>query len=488
MKVLLGWFGIIWQRFYTFKWVLGGVICFYVLMSAWYGMMAVVKHSHYETLADLAIFNQGIWQYSQVSFPWSTFHLERWFLGDHFHPILILLAPFYWIYSGEEVLLVLQPFVLLLAIIPLFLIGYRLTESLFFACAVCFAYAFYLPTQNTLFYDFHEIVFLSPLFAWAYWYYLVGKKWWMSGLLLLLLFVKEEVGFFVATFGLYLMCLGKEWRWWGLGWMIAGGAYSLATMYWLIPAIGGNYLYFDYGSSGETPLAVVMTLIGDPGKLGPLFFSPATKIETLKLTYWPWAYLPLFSPLSLLLAFEQFFTRFLDLRTVVRWTLAYHYSAPMTVVMSIGTIWAVGFYTRWVPAYRKTMIVLIGVCLVILTRIEQINRSAVLLVIYPQFWQRQPWMDTLDEAIAMVPPGVSVATQNNLSPHLSTRRVIYFLDKKDLAEYVVVDFRKGQSPYNFFGEDAWQAAEKQVKDELAQGVYEIVYQKEEVYVLRKQAK
>src|SRR5688572_22748721 len=86
------------------------VIFYYLFSSSVYGIASLVKHSHFETFTDLAVFNQGIWQYSKFENPFITLHLNRYFLGDHFHPIVALLAPFYWIFPKAETLIFIQPF------------------------------------------------------------------------------------------------------------------------------------------------------------------------------------------------------------------------------------------------------------------------------------------------------------------------------------------------------------------------------------------
>jgi len=459
-------------------------IVFFLIISSVYAVMSLVKHSHYETFADLGIFNQGIWQFSRFEWPIITFHLNKPFLGDHFDPILIVLAPFYWIYSSEKTLLFLQPFIILSAIIPLYLISYRLTKSILFSFSILIAYSFYLPLQYTIFYDFHDIVFVPPLFAWVYYFYLQNRKLLISLFLILLLLTKEEVGFFVATFGLYLLIFQKKWRLFGLSWVFIGIAYSLFVMHILIPAIGGNYGYFNYGKSGNTPTDVLVNFLKQPSDFLLLFYDNPIKKETLIQTFRPFAFLPLISPLSLLLSAEQFASRFIDLRNVVRWTIGYHYSAIMTIIVSLGTIWSANFYTRFLPKYRKIILILLSLIILTSTRVEQINRSAVLLIKRPQFWARDTWMDYIDKSLKMIPSNRSVATQNNIISHLSTRKNVYALNDMDKAEYILVDFHEGQSGYNFFGDENWKIIENKIRTGIKDGKYLIVYNEADVFLLK----
>jgi len=462
-----------------------GAVLFFVLISSVYAVMSVVKHSHYETFGDLGIFNQGIWQYSLLKFPMSTFHLNRPFLGDHFHPLLAALAPFYWIYASEKTLLFLQPFLILSAIIPLYLIGYRLTKSVFFSHCVIIAYSMYLPLQHGIFFDFHEIALVPPLFAWAYYFFLEKKPKALSLFLILLLLVKEEMGFFVAAFGIYLLFF-KFWRRFGLFFIFFGALYSLFVISYLIPKIGGGYIYLGYGQVGQTPLEVGLNFLKDPLKFLSLFVDSPVKRATIRDTFWPFAYLPLFSPPGFILSFEQFFTRFVDQINDTRWTTAYHYSLIEAIVLPIGTYWTVGYFTNFLPKYKKLIIVLLGILLVFLTRIEQINASMVLLVKRPQFWARTTWMDDLDRAITLIPKDASVATQRNLISHLSTRKNIYPLFNLDKQpDYVLADFHPGQSSYNYYAIDTWRELREEIDEATSSGTYQSLFSRNGTYLLKK---
>lgn len=459
------------------------IILYFIAISSVYAVMSLVNHSHYQTFSDLGVFNQGIWQYSRLKWPVSTFHLNRPFLGDHFDPILMLLAPFYWINSNEKTLLFMQPFIMLSAIIPLYMISLRLTESKLFGFTMALAYSFFLPVQYTIFYDFHDIVFVPPLFTWAYYFYLRNRKLWVSLFFILLLLTKEEVGFFVAAFCLFLLLFQKKWRMFGGAWLLISVMYSLTIMHVVIPAIGGSYLYFNYGNAGNTPGEVAFKFLANPIQYIHLFYDRPVKIETLKMTFWPFAYLPLLSPVGIILSLEQFASRFLDLRNVARWVIGYHYSAVMTIVVAIGTIWTVGFYTKFFPKYRKYLLIGASIIILALTRVEQINRSAVLLFKRQQFWARQSWMNYIDKAIRLVPKDAPVAAQNNIISHLSTRKYVYPLNQMDKAKYILVDFHKGQSDYDFYGYENWVAVENAIRTGIKDGKYKTIYNEGDVFLV-----
>ena len=473
------------------------VILYFLGISSVYALMSVVKHSHYGTLGDLGIFNQGIWQYSRLIWPIISFHLNGPFLGDHFHPIVAFLAPFYWLWPREETLLVLQPFVMLSAIIPLYLISRKLTKSVFFSLAVILGYSFYIPLQYTIFYDFHEIVFLPPLFAWAYYFFINKKKFLTAFFLFLCLLVKEEVGFFVATFGLYLLIFKKNWRLFGLAWLISGIGWSLAMIYWVIPGLAGApYRYFVLGDLGKTPIEIIRNIATNPKVLIDLMTNSEIKLDTMYRTFYPFGFLPLGSIFGLVMSYQQLFFRFMSSQYPTRWTLAYHYSAPMAIIVSIASIETASVIANTVKqsskrlprflrslAMTRFIFIFLGILIILFTRLDQINRSAVLLIKRQIFWDRAPYMDSLDKAIKLIPPNASVAAQNNLISHVSTRQKVWTIRDIDKGEYLLFDFHQGQSSYNFLGQEIWDKYEKIIKDAIKTGKYKVVFNEGEVYLL-----
>ena len=95
-----------------------------VAAAAWYSWISLFRHDHFGSNAfDLGIQDQTIWGYSRLQVIPNTLVGIPNLLGDHFHPILVVLAPFYWIWDTPRVLLVAQAILLAVAGIPVFLWG-----------------------------------------------------------------------------------------------------------------------------------------------------------------------------------------------------------------------------------------------------------------------------------------------------------------------------------------------------------------------------
>src|SRR5712692_6728154 len=97
-----------------------------VVAGAAYASISVFRHEHYASNAfDLAVQDQTVWGYSRFEFIYNTVLGIPNLLGDHFHPILMVLAPFMWIWNSAGVLLVAQAILLALAGIPIYFWGER---------------------------------------------------------------------------------------------------------------------------------------------------------------------------------------------------------------------------------------------------------------------------------------------------------------------------------------------------------------------------
>src|SRR5438046_9592808 len=84
-----------------------------------YASISVYRHQHYASNAfDLAVQDQTVWGYSRGEFISNTVLGIPNLLGDHFHPILVTLAPFMLIWNSAEALLVAQPVLVAVAGLP----------------------------------------------------------------------------------------------------------------------------------------------------------------------------------------------------------------------------------------------------------------------------------------------------------------------------------------------------------------------------------
>ena len=169
---------------------------------------------------DLGIFSQIADRYAHFEAPVVTILGEDFnALGDHFHPLLILLGPVYALFPTPFSLLVVQNllFAVSVYVVTRFAMGELGRTS---GLLLGGAYALSWGLQSAVEAQFHAISLAVPLLALAIVALLSRRWWWAAVLVMPLVFVKEDLGLTVALFGLIL---AVQWRsWWGLGVLVVG--------------------------------------------------------------------------------------------------------------------------------------------------------------------------------------------------------------------------------------------------------------------------
>jgi uncharacterized membrane protein len=171
-------------------------------------------------------------------------------LGNHFEPVLLLLAPLYWIFPSVAVLFAVQALALSSAMIPLYCISKRILQDRLLVFSVLAAYFLSRGIQGAGMFEFHTDCFLPLLVFYAYYFLIDGRMrgtvWMCLGMLL----CKENSAFLIAGLGIFAFTR-KESRRFG-GFLIAGAvAFWIAVTKFLVPFFLGdggteNYQYLAW--------------------------------------------------------------------------------------------------------------------------------------------------------------------------------------------------------------------------------------------------
>jgi len=429
-----------------------------LFFSAIYAFMSVNNHRLFETQGwDLAVFDNGMWQWSRFKFPFSSFHNLPW-LADHFHLILVTLTPFYWIWSDARVLLIAQAFLISFGALPLYYLSKKVTKNRLFSLTIILGYLLYFSLQWHMFSGFHELTFL-PITLGGVMYFWEKRSWklyWIFFALALL--VKEEVGFLLAAFALWEAIVNRKERRVAIVSLAVGLGFSLLMIYKVMPAIGDQpYRHLGYGTFGETPHEVFVNVIKNPLIIFKVFTDSSVKMNTIFTNFWPWAFLPLFSPATLIPAFQQYAIRFLDYVKVIRWTPYFAYSLPIATISAWGSIYGfkniLVFSKKRLRKYSGLIGIAIPLGLFSLILIEQIALHAPINSIFKRaFYRTEVWMENNQQILSCVPQGVSVSAQNSLAAHISHREKINIFPEglTQGYEYILVDLHPGQDENNFY--------------------------------------
>lgn len=340
-------------------------------------------------MADVAEYDQAISGYAHFIGPHSPFvgmfgdpnNAGGLQLSDHFTPLLVVLAPFYWIHDGPQTLLIETGVLAALPMIPLWMFTRRAVGSFRLAGSVAgylaiVAYGFSWPLQEALWFQFHEVFLAIPIMVWMIERAQAGRLRQAALVSLLLLGVKDDLGFVVAVFGVYLATKDKSLLDWArflrataraprsaiavlrrhdrlllLALVPIGLGMVLLVNRVLLPYFGGSPTRnFTYTEFGATPTAALHTILGNPGTVFHTILNSPVKHRTLHMLLRPVLGLCLLSPLSLM-AVPLLLERFLSVNTLY-WMMPYHYNAFLLPLIFCGAIDGAARLTRWVTDPR----------------------------------------------------------------------------------------------------------------------------------------
>ena len=179
-----------------------------VVIGAW--VMIYYSIVQWETMKpvpswDLAIFSELAKAYAHFQTPIVPVKGDGYnLLGDHFHPILILLGPIWRLFPTPLSLLITQDLLLAFSAWPLTRLASRLTNQ-WVAGGLGLVYVLSWGMQGAVAAQFHEIAFAMPLLAYASVAF-VERRWgavtaWSVPLVL----VKEDMGLTVLMIGVAVM-------------------------------------------------------------------------------------------------------------------------------------------------------------------------------------------------------------------------------------------------------------------------------------------
>lgn len=159
---------------------------------------------------DLGIFTELAQQYATIRAPIVDIKGPNYnLLGDHFHPLLVLLGFVYHFFPSGLTLLIVQNFLFALSSVPLTRYARRRLGSKL-GVLVGVAYVLSFGLSEAVKSQFHEIAFAVPLLAYGLVSWAEGRKRAAIIELGLLVFVKEDLGLTLVAFGLI-----ELWIQWG---------------------------------------------------------------------------------------------------------------------------------------------------------------------------------------------------------------------------------------------------------------------------------
>ena len=294
-----------------------------------YTVESVMRHAQFKTSVDITIFQQAIANYATGRTPNVLVKSQEPFniLGDHFSPIMMLLAPFYRIWPSVLTLLVAQALFLAIGVHVVTRVGVRRLGGLGYYLGLSFALSWGI--LKVVDFDFHEACFAVAFLALALEALLDERLGWMLGWCAALLLVKEDTPLYIAGIAL-VFAAQRRWRW-AAGLMTASVLAFVVLTSVIIPALSftGTYTYFAGGEQAG-PLAMVGVLIGNLFSLNGIALLGALAVT---------AAFGLRSPLILVML-PTLLARLSSQREVYL-EMRFYYDGPLMVVCLLALVVAV---------------------------------------------------------------------------------------------------------------------------------------------------
>ncbi|CAG6399399.1 DUF2079 domain-containing protein [Streptomyces cocklensis] len=302
---------------------------------ALYAALSLSRYRRMETMSwDLGIFEQAVRGYAHLHAPVADLKGPGFdVLGDHFSPIIALIAPLYRLFPTSATLLVAQALLFALSVVPVTGAAARLLGR-GRGLAVGAAYGLSWGVQRAVDFDFHEIAFAVPLLAFSL-AAVLRRRWRTAmGWAVSLVLVKEDMGAAIVMIGAVVWLRaghdtvrgtkgGGYVRTWALGLAAFGAVASAWEVSWLIPAFHGpgydalNHINGDGTLTSHVP--------------------PATALRTVLWILLPaGGLLALRSPL-LLVVLPTLGWRFLSYYPE-NWGTAWHYNAVLMPVVFLAAV------------------------------------------------------------------------------------------------------------------------------------------------------
>lgn len=416
---------------------------FAALVGILYTAHSLLRFRNFEAKGyDLGIFDQAVRQYALFRPPIVPIKASDFMLlGDHFHPILALLAPFYWLWPDPRVLNLVMIGLLLATVAPVYLFTRRRLGHVP-ALLTSGVLLLFWPFQSLVNWDFHEIVLAVPLVAWIIFALDTRRFWWVVFLSIPLLGVREDMGATVLGIGVVLVLK----RQWGRGILLSAiGLIGFAVVYGVVmphlsAAQPNARSYWEYSALGASAGAALVFVLTHPLKTFLHLFDQPLKGLWWLITFVPFGLLSLASPYVIIGA-PIVLSRMLSDRLNV-WAPVYQYDSvliPIFLLAFIDTL------SKLVKRFGLKRLAIVGPAIPLAV---SVIGTLFIPALFPlqrtltgQNWAMPDHAKALQRAVDSIPSGVCVEATDNAVPHLSNRSYVglFHVLTPDLASWAVVD-------------------------------------------------
>ena len=499
------------------------VLLLWILILAYIAYFSYFSILRYKTLYasyyDLGIMHQTVFntykaistgdysRFLELTNPLNSEQIKR--MAIHNDPLLALLAPFYFIHSGPETLLILQSIFSAIGAFALFNIGKEVFRKNKYVEAIAFVFAvsylLYNPLQRANTFEFHAVVFATSGLLFMFYFWLVKRYWWSFVFFILSLLAKEQIALVTMMFGLYILILNLRVKKlkpksinkidlnFGILLIILSLIWFILSVFYIIPLFRGGHHFATerYSELGDSPAKAILNVVTNPLILSRYFFRLETWSYVINLLS-PVGLLSLLAPLQLAMAVPEFAINILSQNGRMRY-LIYHYTAVITPFVFISALYGMrnlltlknskpgGLFKKLGDAgMTKLLIIYLLFFTLYLAYMKGPLPFAKGKNIHPFKYVAKEWRDTAFWGRTLKDENLKISTTGQLSPYFTSRRYFYtFSDRYKLADYVIVRLNE---IYNYPEKNELIP---QYEDLIQNQNYRLIYQRENFEVYKK---
>ena len=451
----------------------------YQTLWAHYFDLGIMHQTVYNTF--MALKTGDYTRFLELTNPHGFDQVKR--MAVHNDMILALLAPFYFLYSGPETLLIIQSIATGLGALAVYGISKIILEkkqnvrliSLFFS----FAYLMYPPLQRANQFDFHAVVLATPLLLFMYFFYL--KKKYIVSLLIALtvMLTKEQVGLTIAFFGIYIILQNiiqvirdkknkfnnKEFVF-GAILILIGVAWFGVSMMIIIPYFrsGAHFALNYFGDFGDSPKGIFVGLMSKPILIFQYLFRKDA-YDYLYTLSGPVGFLSILSPLHLLIATPELAINLISKSGAMR-NIYFHYTTVTTPFIMISGIYGLNNgmkLSNLLTKYTKVLVLVLVLSVFYFSHKYSPLPYSLHPETHPFNRPAKERFDVYHWQKKLINENIKVMVTGHIAPLFASRRYLYnFSAQYALADYVVLS---QDDVYNGYENNISQPAyEKLVKD------------------------
>jgi uncharacterized membrane protein len=485
----------------------GALLAFFVLAYvAYFSYLTILRyHTLYANYFDLGIMHQTVFntyrslrtgdfsRFLELTNPHGYDQVKR--MAIHNDILLAFIAPFYFIYSGPETLLIIQSCVLGIGAFAVYGIAQIILEKQkkkkIIGIIFSLSYLLFSPMQRANVFEFHAVTLATGLLLFMF-YFFLKKKYLISGLFFIAsIFSKEEVALTTAFFGIYIIFITlknekiklderKSDLIYGTFVFVCSVVWFFLSMLVIIPIFRRemSFALTYYSDFGDSPVEVFFGILKNPSSIAKYLWHIDTARYFLFMLG-PIGFISLFAPIQLLIVLPEFAINLLSNNWNMR-NVIYHYTSVITPFVFISALY--GFQT--IIAHKKKFIIyLLGyiiVCTALFSYFKSPLPYSIEKDVHPFLWPQKEEKDAHLWKQILADKKLKIMATGQIAPLFSSRRYVYlFSPRYDLADYVVLSLNE---IYNYPEKDKLIPIYVKLSQDKA---YARIYKNDNVEVFRK---